>query len=156
MQPFDCTARQCWPMDQNFGECSIFNQTFIGFVETAGYWSGHFIQFFFSAFHWSPSNGKPRMTSVSFGRTMESYEVSLVTIKRQTSYGVGILRQDYGIIRGFIGKPGKAPDYGIKRGLPMNHTRFADWVTIWVAHLPERTETNWPNYSIGPDCAGCA
>ena len=23
----------------------------------------------------------------------------------------------------------------------MNHARFADWVTIWIVHLPERTET---------------
>ena len=26
----------------------------------------------------------------------------------------------------------------------MNHTRFADWVTIWVVHLPERTEKAGP------------
>ena len=44
--------------------------------------------------------------------------VSLVTINRQTSYGSGILRQDYGSIH----------------GLPINCTRFADWVTIWVVH----------------------
>ena len=24
---------------------------------------------------------------------------------------------------------------------PMNHTRFVVWVTIWVVHLPERSET---------------
>ena len=39
---------------------------------------------------------------------------SLVTIDRQTSYASGILHQYHGIIR----------------GLPMDHTRFADWVTI--------------------------
>ena len=32
-------------------------------------------------------------------------------------------------------------DYGIIQGVPMNHMRFADWVTIWVVHLPEWTET---------------
>ena len=36
---------------------------------------------------------------------------SFVTIKRQTPYESGILRQDY----------------GITRGLPVNHTRFAEW-----------------------------
>ena len=45
------------------------------------------------------------MTPVSFVKTTESYEVSLVIINRQTSYDSGILRQDYGIIR----------------SLPMNH-----------------------------------
>ena len=34
----------------------------------------------------------------------------------------------------------------------MNHTRFADWVTIWVLHFLERAETGGPNYCIGPDC----
>ena len=38
----------------------------------------------------------------------------------------------------------------------MNHTRFADWVTIWRAHVPERTELAGPNNRIGPDCAGHA
>ena len=48
------------------------------------------------------------MTPVSFVKTTESYEVSLGTINRQTSFDSGILRQDYGLIR----------------GLPMNHSRF--------------------------------
>ena len=38
------------------------------------------------------------MTPVSFVKTTESYEVSLVTINQQTSYESGILRQDYGTI----------------------------------------------------------
>ena len=89
---------------------------FIGFEETSSYWS---VQFF-SAFHWSSSVDKPRMTSVSF------------------------------VIRGFIGPYQSAnfvwlryplQDYGVLRGLPMNHTRFGDWVTIWVVYLPEWTET---------------
>ena len=80
------------------------------------------------------------MTPVSFVKTTKSYEVSFVTINRQTSYDSGIFRQDYGIIR----------------GLPMNHTRFADWVTMWVVHLPERTETGGLNYHIGPDFTGRA
>ena len=49
----------------------------------------------------------------------------MVTIIWQISYYSSILCQDYGIIQ----------------GLPMNHMRFADWVTIWVVHLPEWTET---------------
>ena len=28
----------------------------------------------------------------------------------------------------------------------MGHTRFADWVRIWVVHLPELTGTGGPNY----------
>ena len=71
---------------------------------------------------------------------MESYEVSLVTINRQTSYDSGILRQDNRIIR----------------GLPMNYTKFVDWVTIWVVHLLERTKPEWPYYLTRPDCAGRA
>ena len=67
------------------------------------------------------------MTPVSFVKTKDSYEVSLVTINRQTSYDSDILCQGYEIIRGF----------------PMNHTRFADWITI------AGTDRN----RIGPDCA---
>ena len=55
-------------------------------------------------------------------KTKESYEVSEVIVNRPTSYDSGILRQDYGSIQ----------------GLPMKHTNFADWVTIWVVHLPKR------------------
>ena len=55
------------------------------------------------------------MTPVSFVKTTESYEVSLVNeSSRQTSYDSGILCQDYGIIR----------------SLPMSQTRFADLITI--------------------------
>ena len=32
----DCTTRQCWQIGPNFDECSIFNQTFIGFEEMGG------------------------------------------------------------------------------------------------------------------------
>ena len=44
---------------------------------------------FFSAFHWSSSIDKPRLSPVSFVRTMESYEVSptnLVHIKTTELY----------------------------------------------------------------------
>ena len=34
----------------------------------------------------------------------------------------------------------------------MNRTRFADWVTIWIIHLPDRPQTSRPNHCIGPDC----
>ena len=44
-----------------FGECYIINATFIGSEETSSDWS---VQFF-SAFHWSPSFGKGRLTPVS-------------------------------------------------------------------------------------------
>ena len=80
------------------------------------------------------------MTPVFFVNTTESYEVSLVTNNRQTSYDSGILRRDYGIIH----------------GLPMYRMRFVDWAIILVVHLPERTETGRPYYRIGPDCAGRA
>ena len=85
-----CRAQQCWLKGQNFGECSTFNQTFIGFEETSRYWSVQFV-LFISAFHWSPSISKLHMTLVSFVKTMELYEVSLVTINWQTLYDCGIL-----------------------------------------------------------------
>ena len=56
------------------------------------------------------------MTPVSFAKTTETFEVSLVTINRQTSFDFGILRQDYRIIQGLL----------------MNHTRFAHRGTISV------------------------
>ena len=59
---------------------------------------------------------------LSIVKTMESYEVSLATINQQTLYNSGILHQAYGI----IGR------------LPMNLTRFADLVIIWVVHFLER------------------
>ena len=65
------------------------------------------------------------------------YEVSLVTINRQTSYSSGILRQDF----------------GIKRVLAMDHKRFADLGTFLVLQLPERAETIGPYYCMGPDFA---
>ena len=36
----------------------------------------------------------------------------------------------------------------------LNNTRCADWVTMWVVFLPERTEIGGPTYRIGPHCAG--
>ena len=70
----------------------------------------------------------------------ESCDIPLFTSNRQTSVDSGILRQDHEIIR----------------GLPMNHTRFADRVTILVVHLPERTETGVPYYRIGPGIGAIA
>ena len=72
------------------------------------------------------------MIPVSLVKTSESYAISLVTINWQTLYDSGILCQDCGIIR----------------SLPMNHTGFADWVTV--------TETGGSNYRIGLDYAGRA
>ena len=87
-----------WPVSvgrlANIGECCIINPTFIGLRK-------HLVigQFaFLCVFYWLPSVGKTRMIPVFFVKTTESYEVSLVTINRQTSYESGILRQDYGHI----------------------------------------------------------
>ena len=55
-------------------------------------------------------------------------------------YDPGILRRDYGLIR----------------GLQVDHTSCAGWVSIWVVHLPERTEMGRHNKRIGPDRAGLA
>ena len=62
----------------SFVECSIISSTFIGFEETYSYWS---VQFF-SVIHLSSSIS---MAPVSFIKTTESYEVSLITISLQTS-----------------------------------------------------------------------
>ena len=50
----------------------------------------------FLCFSFVTINRQPHMTPVSFIKTKESYEVSFVTIIRQTSFDSGILRQDYG------------------------------------------------------------
>ena len=84
------------------------------FVETSSNWSVQFVT----------------ITPASFAKTTWSYEVSLVTINRQTSY-----------------------DYGIIRSLPMNLAGFA----YLDHHLGSTfTETGGPNYRIGPGCAGRA
>ena len=64
------------------------------------------------------------MIPVSYVKTSESDEVALVTVNRQTPFASDILRQDYGIIR----------------GLQMNHT----------------CSTGRPNYCIGSDCMALA
>ena len=84
---------------------------------------------FFSVFHWSPSIGKPPITPVSFVKTSESYEVSLITISRQPSCDSDVLRRDYGIIRGLLAES-------------------LSGCTV------SRTDCNGPNNRIGPDCAG--
>ena len=38
----------------------------------------------------------------------------------------------------------------------MNHTRFADWVTIWVVHLLEQTERGGPNYQTVLSVHSCS
>ena len=64
-------------------------------------------------------------------------------------YDSGIRRQDYGIIRGFIGHSGIfRQDYGIVRGLPMNYTRTPSGSLV--------TETGEHNYHVGPDCVAQA
>ena len=70
------------------------------------------------------------MTPVPFVKTMESYEVSLVTINQQTSNDSGIHRQDY----------------RIKGDLQMDHMRFANRVAIRGVHFPKPTETGGLNY----------
>ena len=86
---------------------SIINPTFIGYEKhlVIGQFSFTLLLLF---------TGHPSMTPVSFVKTAKSYEVSSVTIHPQISYDSGILRQNYGLIR----------------GLPMNPTRLADWITI--------------------------
>ena len=93
-----CTARQYWPICQNFGECSIINLTFIGFEEISIYWSVFFLCVF------------PH-----------------VAINRQTSHDSGSLRQDYELVRGFIGhcQSANLVYYGIIRDLPMDRMRLA-------------------------------
>ena len=76
------------------------------------------------------------MTPVSFVKTTESNEISLVTINQQTSYDSGILRQDYEFVR----------------GLSMNHTRYPYGQSVY-GNGPKRGR---PNYRIGPDGAGRA
>ena len=56
------------------------------------------------------------MSPVSFVKTTKSYEAELITIIRQIAYDFGILPYACQIIR----------------GLPLKHTRFADWVTLLV------------------------
>ena len=68
------SARQCWPIDQTFGESIQFLSVL----------RKHPVIGLFSLF--------------SFFLCF-----ALVTINRQPSYDFGILLQDYGIIRGFIG-----------------------------------------------------
>ena len=57
---------------------------------------------FLSAFHWSASIGKHRLTPVSFVKTTESYEVSLVTINRQTLYDTVKTTDTYEVFRWII------------------------------------------------------
>ena len=60
------------------------------------------------------------MTPVSFVKTTKSYDVSLVSINRQTSFDFSVLRQDYGIIR----------------SLPVDHTgHHLDIVVVVVVLL---------------------
>ena len=91
------------PADRpGFWRVLYIQSNLIGFEETSSYCPVQFVQFF---------------PCVSFVilillKTTESYEISLVTINRQTSYDSGILRQEY--------------MYGTIRGMLMNHTGFAD------------------------------
>ena len=97
------------PSGRYFDECSIINLTFIGFAEASRYWSVQFFLLFI---------GHTQSAGLSFVKTTESYKVSLVNIKRQTSLW---LRYSSSRLR--------------------NHMRFVDWVTIWIIHILERTKT---------------
>ena len=104
-----------------FGECYIINATFIGSEETSSFRSVKF----FSAFHWSPSIGKCPLTPVSHypsSRLWNHMKFLWPPSASKPWYDSGILHQAYGIIR----------------RLPMNLTRFADLVIIWVVHFLER------------------
>ena len=78
------------------------------------------------------------MTSLSFVESTESYAVSLVTINRQTSYDSGILRQDYGIIRGLpmihLGCTSIGKDRNGRALLP-HRTRLCGQFTAAIAGL---------------------
>ena len=92
-------------------ECFIFNPAYLA----QSLVSSILVQFF-SFFYWLPLVGNDSGIFRQDYYT-ESYAVSLVTINRQTVYG--IIRQDLGIIR----------------GLPIPGS-----VTIWAVHLPKGTE----------------
>ena len=110
----------------------IINPAFVDFEETSCYLSAQFVQIYSLFFRYRQLANLVR--PVSFIKTMDLYDVSLVTINRQTSHNSGIHRQDHIIIR----------------LLAKNHTGFADWVTIWIVHLsvwtllPHRTRPCGP------------
>ena len=87
---------------------------------------------------------------------------SLITIYRQTSYDSGSPRQDFGIIRDFIGNHQSA-NFVRLRYPPSrlwNHTKFA-YESYEVCRLGHHlgstvTETGGSNYRIGLDYAGRA
>ena len=56
------------------------------------------MQLFFSAFYWIVSISKHPTSPLASVKSTKSYEASLVTINRQTSYDSGILRQHYKIV----------------------------------------------------------
>ena len=129
--------RQCWPIGQNYGKCSVINHTFVirwkNLVVAHFYFSSVFLCFSLVTISW-----EPHMTTVSFVKTMESYNISLFLSKWQTPYDSGIIREGYGMIRGLL----------------MDYPSFFDRVTIWVVYSRERTETGGPHYRIGSYCAG--
>ena len=73
------------PDGLKYGECSIFNPSFIDFEETSSYWSAQFVHFFLCF----PLGIIIRQATYDLGilrqESTESKEVSMVTISRQTS-----------------------------------------------------------------------
>ena len=122
---FYCTARQCWPIGQ-FGECSIIN-LLLSVLRKYLLVSSVFLFF------------------------------PLVTISQQASYDAGIHRKNNGIIRVFIGHHQSVnlvllryPSSRLR-----NHTRFVDWVTLWIVLMPERTKTGGLSIARTRLCGPC-
>ena len=104
-----------WPQNKSWSVWPIFHGSVIlaYILKTIwcirrGHWPGVYV---------SPCS----LALVFYVSKLQYHEVSLVTINQQTSYDFGILRQDDRIVK----------------CLPMNQMRFADYVTIWVVHLPK-------------------
>ena len=104
-----------WPQNKSWSVWPLFNGSVIlaYILKTIwcirrGHWPGVYV---------SPCS----LAVVFYVSKLQYHEVSLVTINQQTSYDFGILRQDDRIVK----------------CLPMNQMRFADYVTIWVVHLPK-------------------
>ena len=118
-----CSRLSAMILDEckRFMECTIriFNPAFVGFEETPVIDQFNFTSVFL-CFSSATINQQTWFDSgILHQDYTQSYEVALVTINRQTLHDSSILRQDFGIVR----------------GLTMDHTRFVDWVTIWVVHL---------------------
>ena len=124
-------------------------------MESSSYWSVQFVQLFLC-------HQLANSYDLSENLVCSLFSIflcfSLVTNNRHPSYNSGILCQDYGILRGFIGHHRSANLVCLRYppSRPQNHTSYhlSYEVCRLGHHLPEQTKTGGPNYRIGPDCAG--